>query len=204
VRLQNFQKDAANLKKEFEKAKTAAARSDLLAGSGPGARSPGNDEHRERMAANTQRLHNQGQTLDNARRLVAEMDDFAEDTKNNLRKQGDDIRRTIGGVRETSAEVSRARKMLGMLQRRNLVNKLIIYGVIVFLVLVILLVLYVKLIAPLFSHSGGAIPQPSPNPEAPVQQSPTPSPLPETQGPTARVAQLRTAAYRRARIRGLH
>ena len=28
-----------------------------------------------------------------------------EDTKNNLRKQGDDIRRTIGGVRETSAEV---------------------------------------------------------------------------------------------------
>ena len=33
--------------------------------------------YRERMAANTQRLHNQGQTLDNARRLVAEMDDFA-------------------------------------------------------------------------------------------------------------------------------
>lgn len=176
VRLRNFQANASNLKKEFEKAKVSVNRKELIGASG-GVRfiSAADEEHRDRLQANTDRLAKQSDTLKNARRLVGEMEDLGEDTKGRLRSQREGMERTLNTVRETNQEMTRTRKILSLIQRRSLMNKVIIFAVIFVLILVLVLIIYFKWIAPLFASSTPAPPPPpTSNPSVVIAPSPDP------------------------------
>eukprot|EP01010_Urceolus_cornutus_P000791 NODE_1300_length_977_cov_263.033405_g998_i0.p1 GENE.NODE_1300_length_977_cov_263.033405_g998_i0~~NODE_1300_length_977_cov_263.033405_g998_i0.p1 ORF type:complete len:284 (+),score=71.28 NODE_1300_length_977_cov_263.033405_g998_i0:73-924(+) len=156
TRLQNYQKDHKNLQREFEKAKAVVGRRELLDGAkaaagGAGAGAGAGDhfggassEHRDRMRAVTDRVNSQGDTLRNAARLCGEMEELGNSTKMNLGRQREGIERSINTVRETSTEMSRARRLMTMIHRRSLLHKLIIFGIIGFLILLIILIVYFK------------------------------------------------------------
>uniref|UniRef100_A0A7S4LEE0 t-SNARE coiled-coil homology domain-containing protein n=1 Tax=Eutreptiella gymnastica TaxID=73025 RepID=A0A7S4LEE0_9EUGL len=73
---------------------------------------------RARLEGCTEQARKQQQTLQDAKRLVAEMDDMGEDTKAQLRKQREGLEKNIDDVRDTSEEVSKAQSMLSKLTKR--------------------------------------------------------------------------------------
>uniref|UniRef100_A0A7S4G380 t-SNARE coiled-coil homology domain-containing protein n=1 Tax=Eutreptiella gymnastica TaxID=73025 RepID=A0A7S4G380_9EUGL len=83
-----------------------------------GSSSKSNDDHRARLEGCTEQARKQQQTLQDAKRLVAEMDDMGEDTKAQLRKQREGLEKNIDDVRDTSEEVSKAQSMLSKLTKR--------------------------------------------------------------------------------------
>jgi vesicle transport through interaction with t-SNAREs protein 1 len=184
VRLRNFQANAANLKKEFEKAQTAAGRKELLSSANPARYiSPTDLEHRDRLQATTDKLSRQNETLKKARGILADTEDIADDTKERLKKQREDMQRTLNTVRETNTEMTRTRKILSLIQRRSLMNKLIMIAVILVLILAVVLVVYFKWIAPLFASSTAPT---APTPSAPSTSVTPPDPSPAGAAPTHR------------------
>eukprot|EP00993_Chasmostoma_nieuportense_P003737 NODE_4440_length_787_cov_28.039394_g4281_i0.p1 GENE.NODE_4440_length_787_cov_28.039394_g4281_i0~~NODE_4440_length_787_cov_28.039394_g4281_i0.p1 ORF type:complete len:215 (+),score=60.84 NODE_4440_length_787_cov_28.039394_g4281_i0:59-703(+) len=139
-RLQYYQKDSRNLEKELKTAKAAAERSQLLSNGTP----DHNNNYSQRLQDVSVRMDTQTHTLLQAKRLCAEMEETGDNTKLNLHKQREAIERTLGTVRETSVEVSRSRKLLALVQRRSVINKIIMGGVIFFLFGVIVLIIYFK------------------------------------------------------------
>eukprot|EP00668_Euglena_longa_P018679 GGOE01023277.1.p1 GENE.GGOE01023277.1~~GGOE01023277.1.p1 ORF type:complete len:201 (-),score=32.86 GGOE01023277.1:336-878(-) len=108
-RVHRCQADARDLRKTVDQAKAAASRADR--------HSCAVHADRQRLQANTDRLCQQAEITNDARRLVAEMEALGEDTALRLRAQREGMERTLATVRETDQEMTQAQKVLRAMRR---------------------------------------------------------------------------------------
>jgi vesicle transport through interaction with t-SNAREs protein 1 len=71
--------------------------------------------------------------------------EFGVNILRDLSSQRETINRTKGHLEETDDNVGRARKVLTSMSRRMWANKVILFGIIAFLIFAIILVIYVKI-----------------------------------------------------------
>mmetsp|Transcript_9805 Transcript_9805/g.15538 ORF Transcript_9805/g.15538 Transcript_9805/m.15538 type:complete len:240 (+) Transcript_9805:197-916(+) len=137
----------ANLRDDYEAAKGFVERNSL--GLNNGADSNGNRNNnnnnggggKERLLGNTETLRSQSDTLANARSIMAETESVALEITEELGRHRETISSAHGRVRQVTGMTNRARRIVQSMGRREVQQKLILYGVggtilIVFLMLV--------------------------------------------------------------------
>lgn len=122
----------ANLEEDAGRARTALERRSLLSPSSK-KRSDGgaglSSDHRERLLDATNALTSQNATLDNARRVMAETEDVALDITEELARNRETMESARGRVRNVSGLTNRARRVLVSMRRREVQQRMVVYGV---------------------------------------------------------------------------
>ncbi|KAL7426206.1 hypothetical protein ACHAXH_000368 [Discostella pseudostelligera] len=145
----------ANLRDDYEVAKSAVEREsmglpissssrgggDIESGGGRGGSSKSNNRNTQRLLSNTESLQSQNDTLANARSIMAETESVALEITEELGRHRETISSAHGRVRQVTGLTNRARRIVQSMSRREVQQKLILYGVggviaIVFLMLV--------------------------------------------------------------------
>ena len=146
----------ANLRDDYEVAKSAVEREslglltissssrgggDIESGGGRGGSSSSNNRNTQRLLSNTESLQSQNDTLANARSIMAETESVALEITEELGRHRETISSAHGRVRQVTGLTNRARRIVQSMSRREVQQKLILYGVggviaIVFLMLV--------------------------------------------------------------------
>lgn len=140
----------ANLRDDYESAKNHIDRSTLgltedieLGGrntnnTGGG----GRNRNKERLLSNTDTLQSQSDTLANARSIMAETEGVALEITEELGRHRETISSAHGRVRQVTGMTNRARRIVQSMSRREVQQKLILYGVAGTIVLVFLMLIY--------------------------------------------------------------
>lgn len=120
----------ANLVDDVKAVQTEVDRKSLMKGgrdieSGNPAR---NSAAREHLLKTTNTLQSQNSTLDNARRIMAETEDVALEITEELSRNREAIESAHSRVRGVSGLTNRARRVLVSMQRREVQQKMVIYG----------------------------------------------------------------------------
>ncbi len=142
----------ANLRDDYESAKNYIDRSSLgltedieLGGSSGGRNSSntgGRNRNKERLLSNTDTLQSQSDTLANARSIMAETEGVALEITEELGRHRETISSAHGRVRQVTGMTNRARRIVQSMSRREVQQKLILYGVAGTIVLVFLMLIY--------------------------------------------------------------
>lgn len=130
------------LRGEYDAAKTELERGALLSGGGGGRRNGGSNEHRERLLRTNEQLAAQNDTLENARRVMAETEDVAMEITSELSRNREKIESSHIRVREVSGMTNQARRIIQNMSRREVQQKLVTYAVAVILVIVVLFIMF--------------------------------------------------------------
>lgn len=135
----------ANLNDDVEKARHEHNRDSLLSSGGgdKGFKKNKNgsrlsDDTKERLLSTNSQLQSQNTTLDNARRIMAETEEVAMDITSELARNRETMESASGRVRDVSSLTNQARRVLVSMQRREVQQKMIVYGVGVFLFIMVL------------------------------------------------------------------
>jgi len=124
--LSNLEDDVKSLHSQFD-------RKGLLnnpSSSGKGGNGGGlSNDHRERLLQTNESLQNQNSTLENARRVMAETEDVAMDITQELARNRETMESARGRVRNVSGLTNRARRVLVSMRRREVQQKMVVYGV---------------------------------------------------------------------------
>lgn len=120
----------ANLVDDVKAVQTEVDRKSLMKGgrdieSGNPAR---NSAAREHLLKTNNTLQSQNSTLDNARRIMAETEDVALEITEELSRNREAIESANSRVRGVSSLTNRARRVLVSMQRREVQQKMVIYG----------------------------------------------------------------------------
>lgn len=144
----------ANLRDDYESAKALVERTSLglsttyrgdieSSGSGRGGvgSNSNNNRNTQRLLSNTDALQSQNDTLANARSIMAETESVALEITEELGRHRETIQSAHGRVRQVTGLTNRARRIVQSMSRREVQQKLILYGVagviaLVFLILV--------------------------------------------------------------------
>ena len=139
----------ANLRDDYEAAKSYVDRSSLglynnnddieLGGGRNRNSSNGSKQH---LLSNSQSLQNQSETLANARSIMAETEGVALEITEELGRHRETISSAHGRVRQVTGMTNRARRIVQSMSRREVQQKLILYGVGGTIILVFLMLLY--------------------------------------------------------------
>ena len=141
----------ANLRDDYESAKNYIDRSSLgltedieLGGTGRNSsnNSGGRNRNKERLLSNTDTLQSQSDTLANARSIMAETEGVALEITEELGRHRETIASAHGRVRQVTGMTNRARRIVQSMSRREVQQKLILYGVAGTIVLVFLMLIY--------------------------------------------------------------
>lgn len=145
----------ANLRDDYEAAKSYVDRSSLglynnnnnddieLGGGGGRNRSSNiNNGSKQHLLSNSQSLQNQSETLANARSIMAETEGVALEITEELGRHRETISSAHGRVRQVTGMTNRARRIVQSMSRREVQQKLILYGVGGTIILVFLMLLY--------------------------------------------------------------
>lgn len=137
----------ANLRDDYEAAKSHVERRGLGLGSddlerGNVGGGGGGGRGKERLLSNTESLQNQGDALANARSIMAETESVALEITEELGRHRETITSAHGRVRQVSGMTNRARRIVQGMGRREVQQKLILYGVAGAVLLVFLMLLY--------------------------------------------------------------
>lgn len=141
----------ANLRDDYESAKNHVERSSLGLTEdielGGGTRNNNNGRNRsngskERLLSNTDSLQQQSDTLANARSIMAETEGVALEITEELGRHRETISSAHGRVRQVTGMTNRARRIVQSMSRREVQQKLILYGVAGTIVLVFLMLVY--------------------------------------------------------------
>ena len=134
----------ANLRDDYEAAKTEAERSSLGISNDieSNSRSSRGSGTKERLLSNTDALHSQSETLANARSIMAETESVAMEITEELGRHRETISSAHGRVRQVTGMTNRARRIVQSMTRREVQQKLILYGVAGTIGLVFLFLLY--------------------------------------------------------------
>ncbi|KAL3783203.1 hypothetical protein HJC23_013546 [Cyclotella cryptica] len=123
----------ANLRDDYEAAKTQLERSALGLSNdmeSNGSRSSSaRGGSKERLLSNTDALHAQSETLANARSVMAETESVAMEITEELGRHRETISSAHGRVRQVTGMTNRARRIVQNMSRREVQQKLILYGV---------------------------------------------------------------------------
>mmetsp|Transcript_12595 Transcript_12595/g.22678 ORF Transcript_12595/g.22678 Transcript_12595/m.22678 type:complete len:150 (-) Transcript_12595:160-609(-) len=134
----------ANLRDDYEAAKGFVERNSLglnNTDSNGNRNNNNNNGGKERLLSNTETLRSQSDTLANARSIMAETESVALEITEELGRHRETISSAHGRVRQVTGMTNRARRIVQSMGRREVQQKLILYGVggtilIVFLMLV--------------------------------------------------------------------
>ena len=140
----------ANLRDDYESAKNHVERSslglteDIELGSGSRNNNNRNRSNgsKERLLSNTDSLQQQSDTLANARSIMAETEGVALEITEELGRHRETISSAHGRVRQVTGMTNRARRIVQSMSRREVQQKLILYGVAGTIVLVFLMMMY--------------------------------------------------------------
>lgn len=121
----------ANLVDDVKAVQSEVDRNSLLAGSRDieSGGSGRNSAVREHLLKTNNTLQSQNSTLENARRVMAETEDVALEITEELSRNRETIESASSRVRGVSSLTNRARRVLVSMQRREVQQKMIIYGV---------------------------------------------------------------------------
>jgi hypothetical protein len=141
----------ANLRDDYEAAKSYVDRSSLGLYNnnnsddielGGGGRNHNNNGSKQHLLSNSQSLQNQSETLANARSIMAETEGVALEITEELGRHRETISSAHGRVRQVTGMTNRARRIVQSMSRREVQQKLILYGVGGTIILVFLMLLY--------------------------------------------------------------
>ena len=97
---------------------------------------------KERLISNSESLQSQSDTLANARSIMAETEGVALEITEELGRHRETISSAHGRVRQVTGMTNRARRIVQSMSRREVQQKLILYGVAGTIVLVFLMLIY--------------------------------------------------------------
>jgi len=136
VKCKAYKKTLQALRKDFEAARGRVDREGLLAGAGKGR------EDRNRLLQTTDNLGRQNDTLDKARRVMAETEDVALEITEELGRNREKIQSARSKVLEVSGMTNQARRLVHSMSKRETQQKIMMYGLALVLVGAIVVVVY--------------------------------------------------------------
>mmetsp|Transcript_1774 Transcript_1774/g.2392 ORF Transcript_1774/g.2392 Transcript_1774/m.2392 type:complete len:212 (+) Transcript_1774:162-797(+) len=129
------------LKDEHSKISSKVDRDSLGLTSSSGGGSS-HDNRKERLLQTENSLNKQNDTLENARRVMADTENVALEITTELGRNRETLESAHGRVREVSGLTNRARRILQSMTRRQVQQKLAMYAVSGFIVIVFLIILW--------------------------------------------------------------
>eukprot|EP01013_Petalomonas_cantuscygni_P004301 TRINITY_DN1463_c0_g1_i3.p1 TRINITY_DN1463_c0_g1~~TRINITY_DN1463_c0_g1_i3.p1 ORF type:complete len:263 (-),score=46.47 TRINITY_DN1463_c0_g1_i3:725-1402(-) len=142
-----YSSELARLESEVTAAVSGCRREALLSGATPrsgGGGGGAGEEHRTRLAAATEKLRGSGETLTKARQLAAATEELGGECMRNLGQQREQLDRNYNVVKQTSGELGRSRSILADMRKKAIMQKLMIGGTILLLLVAIALILYFR------------------------------------------------------------
>ncbi|GIL75419.1 hypothetical protein Vretimale_8053 [Volvox reticuliferus] len=146
-KVKEYKADLASLKEQLSKARTAAgseydaARAELGLGMDYASSS---QAQRDRMLSATAKLEQSNDRLQTGKKLLAETEELGSGILANLAAQRETIVHSRDTLHGADDNISKARKILTNMSRRMLQNKLIMFGIIGFLLAGIAIIIYFK------------------------------------------------------------
>ncbi|GFR47464.1 hypothetical protein Agub_g9191 [Astrephomene gubernaculifera] len=145
-KVKEYKADLASLKEQLGKARSSsndyeAARAELGLGMDHASSS---QAQRDRMLSATARLEQSSERLQAGKKMLAETEELGSGILANLASQRETILHARDTLHGADDNISRARKILSGMSRRMLQNKLIMFGIIGFLLTGIILIIYFK------------------------------------------------------------
>lgn len=122
----------SGLREEFKAMRMAEERSNLMGNS----HSNGENGSKERLLQMQNQLEQQNETLDRARRVMADTEEVAVEITTELGRNRETLETAHGRVREVSGLTNRARRLLQNMNRRAVQQKLAMYSIAVVIILV--------------------------------------------------------------------
>ena len=95
------------------------------------------DDHKSRLIMSTKILENSNQSLEKATRILNEAELIGIDTASKLREQGHRIRKMDDDLDSVNQKVRHGGRILGKMSRREIIIKITIICVILFLLIII-------------------------------------------------------------------
>mmetsp|Transcript_34060 Transcript_34060/g.75515 ORF Transcript_34060/g.75515 Transcript_34060/m.75515 type:complete len:227 (-) Transcript_34060:123-803(-) len=147
TKVKEYKADLANLKESLKKSASAApigdaARAELGLGGDYYSTSAA---QRDRMLSATQRMEKTTQNLEWAKNQLDVTQDLGAQILQDLHGQRETILRASNTLKGADDNITKSRKILSNMARRIWQNKIIMFGIIAFLVFAIGIILYVKL-----------------------------------------------------------
>jgi len=109
-----------------------------------GRENEGSKEQRKRLLGTQAVVEDTSRALDNTIQQIDQAVDIGTDTTTQLSSQGDQIKASLLGVRETDSILERSRKTLERMRQRVITNKLILYLIILIELGIIGLIVFLK------------------------------------------------------------
>jgi len=135
----------ANLRDDYDAAKGFVERNSLgLNGDIESGRNGSRSSNggKERLLSNTDQLQSQSDTLANARSIMAETESVALEITEELGRHRETISSAHGRVRQVTGMTNRARRIVQSMSRREVQQKLILYGVAGAIIIVFLMLIW--------------------------------------------------------------
>lgn len=138
----------ANLRDDYERAKSNVERTNLGLGPSSDHRNTnnghGSNNKNSRMIANsnTQLLESQSKTLENARSIMAETESVALEITDELGRHRETIASSQSRVRQVTGLTNRARRIVQGMSRREVQQKLVLFSVAGVVIVVFLILVY--------------------------------------------------------------
>jgi len=133
----------ANLRDDYNSAKTSVERQALLGGDlESGGQSRSGSKQKDRLLQANEQISRQNDTLDRARRVMAETEETAMEITSELGRNREKIQSSHQRVRDVSGLTNQARRIVQSMSRREVQQKLMIYAVGALLVLAIIVIIY--------------------------------------------------------------
>lgn len=145
-KVKEYKADLASLKDQLVKARSAnseydATRAELGLGMDHASSS---QAQRDRMLSATAKLEQSGERLQQGKKLLAETEELGTGILANLASQRETIVRSRDTLHGADDNITKARKILSGMSRRILQNKIMMIGIILFLLVGIILIIYFK------------------------------------------------------------
>lgn len=141
TKIRNYRKDFDGLKKQLKSLMDDKDRRQLF---GSDENDAANFDQRQKLLNTNASIERSTQRLSEATRSAIESESVGSSILNNLRSQRDQILNARETLSEADTYVDRSLRTLKSMSRRLATNKLITYGIIALLILLIFLVLYSK------------------------------------------------------------
>mmetsp|Transcript_5878 Transcript_5878/g.10280 ORF Transcript_5878/g.10280 Transcript_5878/m.10280 type:complete len:209 (+) Transcript_5878:164-790(+) len=141
AKVRSCKSDLQTLREQHKQAQQTQQRNELMIGTvggGKGDRS----EAKERLLSAQSQLEQQNDTLDKARRVMADTEEVALEITTELGRNRETLETAHGRVREMSGLTNRARRLLQNMNRRAVQQKLAMYGMAGVIVIVVVIILW--------------------------------------------------------------
>ncbi len=132
-----YKKTLQSLRSDFQTAKGKLDHESLMAGSGSK-----NDQDRGRLQMVNDGLSRQNDTLNNARRVIAETEDVALEVTEELGRNREKIQSARGKVMEVGGMTNQARRLVQSMSKRETQQKIMMYGLMLVMVGTVVVVVY--------------------------------------------------------------